>query len=203
MLRAAAVASLERAINAALSLDAATRQRLAGLDGTIIQIHCSEPRFDLYLLPQGEQLTLATSWEADVDARLSGRLEDFIRLARSDDPAAELINGRLSLYGDSAALQQLQRIVRDLDLDWEAPLSRLFGDVVGHQLGRSLRWGARRGRYVGERLMAQGSDWLKEESDLLASRWEVDRFVDDVDELAARVDRLDARLRRLQQRGVR
>lgn len=201
--RAAAVAALERAIAAALTLDAGTRQRLAALDGVIIQLHCTQPAFDLFVLPGGEQLALATRWEGEVDARLSGTLEDFIRLGSSDDPAAELINGRLSLYGDSAALQQLQRIIRDLDPDWEAPLARLFGDVAGHQLGRALRWGSRRARYAGERLTAQGREWLREESDLLPGTWELTRFADDVDALAARVDRLEARLRRLTPRGGR
>lgn len=199
----AAAATLETAINAALTLDTATRQRLTQLAGTVVHIQCTQPQLDLFVLPQAQRLALAATWEDNVDARLVGTSDDFLKLARSANPAAELINGPVSVHGDSQVLQQLQRLLRDLDLDWEAPLSRALGDVVGHQLGRAFRWGSGRTRYAGNRLLEQGRDWLNEESELVAIRWEVDRFCDDVDALVADTDRLEARIRRLRQRRTR
>lgn len=194
---AVVLAGLERLVDAALRLDAATQRRLTELAGKVIHIECTTPAFDVFLLPQPGRLALAGQWHAPADARLSGSADGFARLLASPDPAAELINGPLAVYGDSQALQRLQRILRDLDIDWEAPLSRLLGDVAGHALGRTLRRGARQVGYAGERVMAQGRDWLNEESELVANRWHVTRFCNDVDELAERVDRLEARLRQL------
>lgn len=206
LLRTAALAALERALNVALDLDTASRQRLDALAGKVFHIECVTPRLDLFVLPQTRWLALAGSHEGAADARLVGSADDFIALASSADPASELINGPITLHGDSHALQQLQQILRDLDIDWEAPLARVFGDVVGHQLGRALRGAGQRARYTGDRLRRQGRNWLNQESGLLAAADEVVAFCTEVDQLTARTDRLEARLRQLRQqlsRGMR
>lgn len=200
MLRTAALAALERALNAALDLDPASRQRLNNLAGKVFHIECLSPQLDLFVSPQPHWLALAASYEGVTDARLVGAADDFIALANSADPASELINGPITLHGDSHALQELQQILKSLDIDWEAPLARIFGDVAGHQLGRALRGASQRARYIGDRLLRQGNHWLNQESGWLPASDEVTAFCAEVDELSARTDRLEARLRQLRQR---
>lgn len=196
-LHTAGLAALERAANQALALDPASRARLAALAGQIFHFHCTRPALDLFLLPQAEGIALAGQWEGDITAVLSGGAEDFAKLLASSDPAAELINGNLSVRGDSRALQTLQQIIKQLDLDWEQPLTRLFGDVAGHGLAQLLRHGAGLFAYAGRQLQRQLRDYVVEESDWLAPRWQVERFNSEVDQLVMRSDRLEARLQRL------
>ena len=123
MIQTAAIAALEFAANRALALDPASRARLAVLAGKSFHLHCTEPALDLFLLPQSDQLGFAAQWEGEITAALSGTAKDFSKLLAADDAAAELINGNLVVRGDSRALQELQQILKQLDLDWEQPLA--------------------------------------------------------------------------------
>lgn len=202
-LQMAAIAALEHTINQALRLDPATRKRLATLAGQVFHLQCTGPELDLFLLPQTDGVQFAANFDGKITAGLSGSGRDYSRLLSSKDPAAELINGNLVVRGDSVALQQLQRIATDLDLDWEMPLTRVFGDVVGHQLGRGLRHLASRALYAGRQLTRQVNDFVNHESGLFAARYEVDRFNADVDQLARRSDRVETQLAQLRQRFAR
>lgn len=203
MFQMAAIAALEHAINQALRLDPATRNRLAALAGQVFHLQCTSPDLNVFLLPQTDRVQLAANYDGKITAGLSGAGRDYARLLSSKDPAAELINGNLVVRGDSMALQQLQRIATDLDLDWEAPLTNLFGDIIGHQLGRGLRHLASRTLYAGRQLKRQIDDFVSHESGLFAARHEADRFNTDVEQLARRSDRVETQLAQLRQRLAR
>lgn len=199
-LQMAALAMLERAINQALRLDPATQKRLAALAGQVFHLHCTRPNLELFVMPQNDRVQLAAFYDGDVTAGLTGAGRDFAKLLGSDDAAAELINGNLSVRGDSRALQNLQAIAADLDLDWEAPLTRVFGDIVGHQLGLGLRHLASRALYAGKQISRQLNDFARYESGWFAQRSDVQRFGAEVDQLARRADNLATRIAHLRQR---
>lgn len=199
-LQMAALAVLERAVNQALRLDPATQKRLAALSGQVFHLHCTSPDLEIFVMPQRDRVQLAAFYDGDVTAGLTGVGRDFAKLLGSDDVAAELINGNLSVRGDSKALQNLQAIAADLDLDWEAPLARVFGDIVGHQLGRGLRHLASRALYAGRQISRQLNDFARYESGWLAERADVQRFGSDIDQLARRTDQLATRITQLSTR---
>ena len=91
-----------------------------------------------------------THCEDQPDAFVRGTLEDFGALATSEDPAATLINSGIELQGSSHSLIALQQVISRMDIDWEAPLVDLLGDVIGHQMAEGLRsvfrWGEARGQ---------------------------------------------------------
>ena len=128
---------------------------------------------------------------------MAGSSSDFFKLATSTDPANALINGELELHGDSNALIELQKIAKQLDLDWEEPLANIFGDVIGHQLGRGLRKSFSLAKHFFTSIQRQTSEYIKEESDLLPADWELNRFYNDVDSLKLRTERLEAKLHKL------
>lgn len=196
-LHTAVIAGLETAINGALRLDPATRLKLQQLDQHVFLLHCQAPELSLYLIPTADEVRLCGYYDGDADTTLTGKVNDFAELAMSGDPANTLINGKLELHGDSQALITLQKILRQLDLDWEAPLADLFGDVVGHHLGSSLRRGFGFGLQTLRGLKRQVDDYIVEESELLPPRWQVDQFFNEVDQLAMRSERLEAQLHKL------
>lgn len=201
--KSAASAALEALVNRALALDPASRRRLAALAGQVFHLECTQPEIDLFLLPQAEGVQLAGFWDGAVTAAISGNHEDYIELLGSKDPGATLINGRMRVRGDSQALLRLRDIAADLELDWEAPLTRVFGDVLGHQLGRGLRHLGGALRHAGGSIGRQLRDYLKEESDWLAPRWQVEQFCAEVQQVAQRGERLESRLAVLRQQWLR
>ena len=196
-LHTAAIAGLEQVINKALQLDPSTQHKLLALQGHVFLLHCSAPELKLYLIPGDQEVRLCGFYEGDADTTLSGSAREFAKLATASDPASALINGDLELHGDSQALIKLQKTLKQLDVDWEAPLADIFGDVIGHQLGQGLRQGFRFGLQALQGIKRQFDDYIVEESGVVPPRWQADRFFDDVDQLSMRTERLTAQLNKL------
>ncbi len=199
-LKAAGLAALEAAINTALKFDRASRDQLAAMAGAVFHLECTSPDVDIYLLPHADGVQLAAHWEGHITAGLTGTRADYLELLRSQDPAATLINGNMRVIGDSKSLLRLRDIAAALDIDWEAALTRGFGDVIGHQLARSLRFGARLLRDAANSLSRQTRDYMREENPWLMRRAELETFQHHVADLHARALALQLRTGQLQQR---
>lgn len=199
-LQTAALGSLEFLINKALELDPVTRQRLAEMNGKVLKIHCQSPEISVYCLLSKDGLKLQSWYEEDrVHSSISGRFSDYIQLFQAEDKAAALINGELSIYGDSGDFIALQSALAQLDVDWEKPLADLLGDVGGHQLGRFLRGAFAWGQQLNNNFQTQVEEFVHNEARLLPPREELEDFYSDVSALTLRVDRLQARIQRLKQ----
>jgi len=196
----AALAALEAAVNQALTLDPAAQRSLGQLAGCTFAIECSAPAFAVYLQPGTERVRLLGFHDGPATTRVAGTAADFAELAGASDPAATLINGNLTLQGDSAPLIELQQILGKLDPDWEAPLVDALGDVAGHQLAELLRAAFSSGRVISRSLLRQLEEFIHEEARLSPPRLEVEDFYADVQTLEQRVERLQSRLARLRKR---
>jgi ubiquinone biosynthesis protein UbiJ len=97
----------------------------------------------------------------------------------------------------------MQRVVSELDIDWEAPLVDTLGDVAGHRLAVALRGLFSFGRDAGRSLARQLDEFVHEEARLTPPRAELEDFYSDVQALGLAVDRLGARLERARARLAR
>ncbi|WP_116368000.1 ubiquinone biosynthesis accessory factor UbiJ [Parahaliea mediterranea] len=199
-LHTAALAALEGAVNRALALDSRSGEQLGRLEGCVFSLDCTSPPFRAFLLPAADGVNLAGHWEGKVTTAVRGQAADFAELATAADPTAALINGNLTLEGDSAPLIELQKILAGLELDWEAPLVDTLGDVAGHQLAEAFRGAFSYGRMAHKSLERQLEEFIHEEARLSPPRLELEDFYRDVGALAERSERLAARLARLRAR---
>lgn len=197
-LHTAGLAGVEMAINKALSLDPGSRQQLLALDDHVFHIQLNQPRVDFFLIPTEHSIRLCGNWESQVDTCLSGSLGDFLQVAGASDPANALINGKLSLTGNSQALITLQNIVKNLELDWETLITKRFGDVIGHQMTRGIRGGLRFAKQGVSSLQRQFKEYLSEESQLQPAPYELEQFYHDIDTLQQRSERLAAKIAKLE-----
>lgn len=196
----AVLAALEAAINRALELAPSSKFQLAELEDHIFLVQCTSPEIDLYLQAGHQGIRLMGVYEGDITTTVRGVASDFTELATSDDPAASLINGKLTIDGDSAPLLELQKIVSELDLDWEAPLVNALGDVAGHQLAQLLRGTFKWGRQASDSLTRQLDEFIHEEARLSPPRLELEDFYKEIQELTLRTERLQSRTDRLRKR---
>jgi len=191
--------AIEAAINEAISLSLGTREALSQKAGICIAIHCSSPAVNVYFfVSDSGSISLQNYSESETTVSLSGSWRDFQAVAAADDAAGALVNSNITVTGDTAALIEIQQIVSDMDIDWEAPLVASLGHVAGHQLANALRgfWRWRTDSH--ERLTRQVSEFIIEEGRLSPSKHEIDAFLGDVDDIVLKVDRLESRIKRLQ-----
>jgi len=200
-LHTAAIASLEQVLNRALALDPHGKKALQRLAGQVFALHCTRPEFQLYLKPGPEgEIRLAGYHEGPVTTRVRGEAGDFAELASARDPAAALINGGLSLEGNSAPLIELQKALAGIEPDWEAPLVDVLGDVAGHQAAEACRGLFGFAHRTRQSLERQLEEFIHEEARLSPPPLELEDFYRDVEALDQRTERLAGRLQRLRTR---
>ena len=194
-LSTAALAGLEKLINTALRYDPGTKIALSQLADQVLAIQVTAPAFTVYLTPDEDGLRLMGHWEGEVHTQLRGSLPALARLARSQQTS--FANTGVEVIGNTGLLVDLQRLLINLDIDWEEALTEVLGDVIGHQGAELLRSGT---RYAGDRASEAKrriSEFLTEELGTLPSRNELEGFYQDVDDLRLQADRLEARIKQL------
>ncbi len=196
-----AFAGLEAAVNRALMLAPASAKDLAEMAGTMIAIECTAPKLEVFITIEPSGLLHFAGYNENQPAtRMRGALKHFIELATAEDPAATLINSDLEILGNSAPLIALQQIITRMDVDWEAPLVDVLGDVAGHQMAQLLRGVFGWGGQAAKSLRRQLSEFILEEGRLSPPAAELEHFYSEVQALGLRVDRLQSRLQRLSKR---
>ena len=202
MLRTAAVATLERAINFALRYDPGTTLKLESLHGQVFAIECTEPALILFIHIDAP-MRLSEHYDGPVTTRIVGSLKDFTQLATAEDPAGALINSDISVHGKSGPLIELQQIFKLLDVDWEEPIAEIIGDVPAHHVGVGIRRAAKFAKTLPPKLQTRIEKHLYEESKLLPTRADVDQWVDGVAKLNIDIERMRARVMQLRNRRQR
>ena len=197
-LLSAALAGAEQALNQAIALAPHSHQELDAVSGTLLGIEITTLDLTVYIeMVTGTEVRLMAHCEQDTDAFVRGTLEDFAALATSDEPTATLINSGIELEGSSASLITLQQVIARMEIDWEAPLVDLLGDVAGHQIAEGLRRFFRWGEGARVSLKRQVSEYLLEEGRLTPPKAELEHFYDAVQSMAMRVERAQSQVEKL------
>lgn len=201
LLQVALLPAAEKLLNAALDADPATALRLKHIGaGRLLRIECSSvPRWQLWLLTDVNRLRLLSASEDKPDCSIRGGATALASLLLGDSRST-LHSGAVSLSGDTDLASDIQRLILDLDIDWEDRLAPLIGDVPARQLRKhSRRAGEQLGRGA-DRIQETLNEFLHEESGWLPDRDEIEQFADNIDDVRLRIDRLEARVAALRNR---
>lgn len=191
------LAALESIINRAIPLDPVAEQALSELEGRSVAIHSTQPSLKVTAYFLNQRVTLIGQLDSNAHAIIIGPGPDLARQAFREHFA---IGGAIELSGDQDLVMELQRIVKQLDLDWEEPLSRFLGDPLAHQVGQIGRGLFGWAKESMQTMLRATSEFIQEESKWTANRDEIKGFVEGVDKLRLDSERLELRVERLQQR---
>lgn len=200
LLSTTALASIERAINAALRSDPATAIQLNRHTGRLLAVYLTLPAMPFYILIVEEGIELYLRSDAQPDVSVTGNPMDLAALVLDWRRQPQVIGGAFRVEGDRELLQEVRDLAMQLNLDWGALLSPLMGGELAQQLDQGARRFFDWARQAFDRLGDQMGDYLGGESGLLALRRDVYEFYQDVDELRGDVDRLEARIQHLKGR---
>lgn len=189
---------LETLVNNALKLDPGTLNQLADLQGSVIHIQCTSPLTDVYITPYAGGILLQGHQDEDADCKISGSAIALLRLVSAENKAEILLNEDLTITGDTELSQNLQAIVSNLDIDWEAKIAEFVGDIAAHEIGKQLRGLLKWGQHVTNSLVMDVDEYLHEEARSLPPRAELDSFYQSIEKLAMSTDRLAARIHRIE-----
>ena len=192
------VAALEISGNRLLALDETALQGCSEMQGYCIAIDITDLDFQLYCHPGNWGLRLSRQAPArEVDASISGRLMALVNLSTQDDKLSTSISERVSFQGNVALAQKVQRIVANLDIDWEEALAQHSGDVLAFQIHQRV---SKFGRWLSssaDSLLQTSSEYLREEARVSPTLPEYRQFQTQVTDLKNDVARAEQRLQRL------
>lgn len=176
------------------------RELATQLDGKTVAIRVRDTALAMYFVFDQDIVALATEFDADPDVVITGSLVALARMAGGAGAQA-IRDGDIDLTGDAATAQRFQTLLDHAKPDVEEELSRVIGDVAAHQLAEFARGVGNWVRGARSTMGDNIREYLQEESRDLPTRYEVERFGQQVGELRDDVERIAARLKRLERPG--
>jgi ubiquinone biosynthesis protein UbiJ len=197
-IQSALLATAEIGGNRLLALDEIALQGCAEMQGCCIAIDITDLDFQLYCHPGSGGLRLSRQAPPrEVDASISGRLMALVNLGTQDDKLSTSISERVSFHGNVALAQKVQRMLTELDIDWEEALAQHTGDVLAYQVHQRARKFGEWLQSSADSLLQTSSEYIREEARLSPTQPEYRQFKSHLTGLKNDVARAEARLQRL------
>jgi ubiquinone biosynthesis protein UbiJ len=189
--------ALESLVNKAMDYDPSTRSGFRDLHGKVIKIKCIAPKLSLYILFEKESVQLKKQYEGFVDLKLSGTALSFGALSINIDKQVSFFDSGIDVSGDQEVLSQLQKLSKNLDIDWEAALSDIIGDIPAYAIGKSVRTSLQWKRNILKRTTKVAIEFGQEEIQIIPSPVEAADFGNSVKKIQNEVERLTVQVHKL------
>ena len=188
-------ALLEGGVNRILAMDRNAPQRLQRLDNRMLQLDIEGLGITLYFAFSDHRVEVGTRSDAEPDTVISGSPTALFAMAAPEGAGNWGSDAsRVSISGDATLARDLERVFSQLEPDWEGSLSRIFGDVWGHQVATGLRSGAAQAKETVSTAGEMVDEYHKSAQGPVILSNEFAEFADAVDELDETSERIAERL---------
>lgn len=196
-LQSTALEAVENLLNGALKYDPASARDLAALEGQIIVVKSSMPPLSIALEPTANGIMLHGNWQDSASITIEGTLVAIASMAVNSADTMSLSGTGVNISGDLETLRKLNMMIANLDIDWEAALAELLGDVAAHVICSNIRNSAEFRAASAQRAKRKMVNIAQNHWQITPSRadfkqltQQVRSIVTDTDRLAARVERM-------------
>jgi predicted lipid carrier protein YhbT len=113
-------------------------EALDGLEGKVFRIYIKDTGAVFFIGFKANAVWVHPSSEQRPDVKIESTTAGFARLSfAKEDPDALVFQKVLKLSGDSESMLRFQKLLAELDLDWELELRRTFGDFFGRKVAKA------------------------------------------------------------------
>ena len=195
-----ALEGAETLINAALTKDPASKQALTKLEGQVLLVESTLPPLTISIEPAATGIQLHDNWDGNVAVTINGTLIAMAAIAVNAKESISFSGTGVNVSGNLDTLHQLNKIMGDVDIDWEGALAEIIGDIPAHLIAKGIRNSAVIRKDIVTRASSGLVEVAQEEFNLTPSKNEFEAMIPDIRQLSADADRLAARVRRLYQK---
>lgn len=199
VLRKTALGGAEALIDTALAHDPASASALVVLEGQVLLIESTLPPITIAVEPTSSGVKLHDQWDDEASVSVTGTLVAMAGVALNSKESVSFSGTGIRVSGNLDTLNQLNKIMGNLDIDWEAAIAEIIGDIPAHLLAQSIRSSAALRAETVKRASTGLVEVAQEEFNLTPSKNEFETIAPGIRKLSSDVDRLAARLKRLQQ----
>ncbi len=193
-----AYAGLEQAINQHIDMDPQARRQMAQLHGRVIALEVLGLGHTIYLVPGQEMVQLYASYEGEPDCLLQGSPMTIARLRSPIAEGAGAIPQGMQVEGDAELAELFCRILRQVEIDWEAHLAQYTGSLIAGEVGRALNFAGYWRDHIIDTLKQETQGLLQHEASVLPTGHDIAGFAAEVGQLAERLERLQQRVDAIQ-----
>ena len=198
-LQSGAFEAAESLINSALKYDPATLRKMGELEGKVLLIESTMPPLKLAMETNDQGIMLHSNWQDKADTTVSGSLISIAGLAINSASQASFSGSGVNVSGDLDLLLKINNLMTELNVDWEAILASVIGDIPAHLMADKLRKSAAMAKDVGQRAKSAAAEVAKEELRVTPTSPEFKGFSQQVRELSSGVERAAARINKSRQ----
>jgi len=192
-------AILEDSCNRLLRMDSDTLENLGDLDGRVFCLRVNregkgEQGPAMYFFPSQGGFQVRPEFEGEVDVTITGNPPSFLKLVLGEYAPTLTGSGQMQITGDLELGQRFQKILKNIDIDWEQQLSVYVGDVAAHRAGHVARQLRSWAQHAINTVRQDFAEVATEELGVAAHPVAVQEFMDRVDRLRADAERLEKRI---------
>ncbi|WP_180066180.1 MULTISPECIES: SCP2 domain-containing protein [unclassified Acinetobacter] len=206
-----ALGAVERLIHHVIDLDAITRIQLNELQGKMLRVVIDSPQLSVDVFFDDQKVRLEPTPTGHTETASIFEQRPFEQQSSITEATAtlhvktvvELLKlllaedvGNIPLQGDYHLLQDIQRIMQQAEPDLASHLSPWIGPSLAHEIGK-LQLAPKHLKRTLQSHLFFAEDALKEDSGLLAPRWQMDDLNQDTRILNQNLDRAEAKIQQL------
>ena len=197
---------INNALKKYLDSDPEIAAKLSKFKGQCLLVHLTDIEKEFMVMPVNSGVVVSEhivdedaseESELNIAAIIHSNIISLARMGLGAEYQSMLSSGALKIEGDVEFANQLRSIFMQVDIDWEEVASKYVGDSVAYQVGLVVNKFKNYKKRSADNFRLDVSEYLQEESRILPTKVELDRFMSDVDDLDADVQRLEARIQRL------
>ena len=198
-LQSSALEAVAKLINSALEYDPATQRRIAELEGKLLLVESTAPPFSVAIEATSTGIMLHSNWQDSADTKVSGPLLAMLEQAASNEEQISFAGTGISVNGDLDFLIKINTLMKSIDVDWEAALASIIGDIPAHLLADRLRSTAALVKQAGTRARTAAVEIAQEELRASPTPREFEQFSQGIRQVSNQVDRAAAKLNKTRQ----
>ena len=187
----------QRTLNRYINESSVAQDTLENLNGNSMCIEVKGLGLAISLTADGGELVVAIPDSADATVTIRGTALNLFSLLGSAG-AQSIPKTHVSLEGDAEVASGFWRLLEAARPDAEEELSRVVGDVLAHEIGKTMHSLDKYGRRVMSAFQMNATDYLQEEVKQLPPRVEIDGFFSSLERLRDDIERTGIRIKRLE-----
>ena len=162
------------------------REKLSKYESKVIALIIGPFAFDFIICSDGNLKTIKNPSNSDTKIQMS--IDAFIKTFITKEKKGINISGDIDLARDFAD------ILSAIEWDIEDDLSRIFGDIVAHEISQAGKSFMQQNKRNVLEISGALVEFWQEENKILSKKNDVHEFIKNVDHLNEDVDRFEARL---------
>ena len=188
---------VQRTLNRYINESSVAQDALESLNGNSMCIEVKGLGLVISLTADDGELVVAMPDSVDATVTIRGTVLSLFSLLGSTGAQA-LPEARVSLEGDAEVASGFWQLLQAARPDAEEELSRVVGDVLAHEIGKTANSLDKYGRRVLSAFQMNATEYLQEEVKQLPPRVEIDGFFSSLERLRDDIERTGIRIKRLE-----